>query len=205
MPRCMRLVVPGVPHHVTQRGVRKMPTFFEEDDFELYRRLLASRCHEYGVAVWAYCLMPNHVHLVLVPTDPVGLSRALGRAHSDYARAINARKGWTGHLWQARFYSVAMQPRHTLAAVRYVVQNPVRAQLVRGPADWVHSSARDLLGMARDPLVVADGVRSWADDWAALLASPLESDALAEIRSATARGATRPSLPPVTDGASNAA
>ena len=84
MARLARLVVPGLPHHVTQRGVRRMPTFFGDADYRAYRDLVAEVCRSAGTAVWAYCLMPNHVHLILVPSTPDGLRAALGEAHRRY-------------------------------------------------------------------------------------------------------------------------
>lgn len=105
MPRAARLVIPHLPHHVTQRGNRRQPTFFHEDDYELYASLLQTWAGKAGTAIWGCCLMPNHVHLVLVPTDEDGLRAALGEAHRRYTRAVNFREGWRGHLWQSRFAS----------------------------------------------------------------------------------------------------
>src|SRR5262245_52437472 len=108
MARLPRIVVPDHPHHVTQRGNRRAPVFFEPDDYVLYRDLLAERCRKAGVEVWAYCLMPNHVHLVLTPSTPEGLRLALGETHRRYTGFINARARWTGHLFQGRFSSVVL-------------------------------------------------------------------------------------------------
>ncbi len=88
MARLARVVVPGMPHHVTQRGNRSQRTFFGNDDYRSYRALLAEHCAKAGVAVWAYCLMPNHVHLVLVPEQVDGLRRALAETHRRYTRRI---------------------------------------------------------------------------------------------------------------------
>ena len=81
-------------------------------------------------------LVLNHVHLLLVPADAAGLRLALGEAHRRYTRAVNQREGWTGHLWQGRFASCALDPPHLLAAVRYIELNPVRARLVATPGTW---------------------------------------------------------------------
>src|ERR1700694_1417479 len=107
MARIGRIVVPGFPHHVTQRGNRRQPVFFEPSDYQLYRDLLAERCRKASVEVWAYCLMPNHVHLVLTPRTPHGLARAIGETHRQYTAFINARarrvasRRWrsTRHIW----------------------------------------------------------------------------------------------------------
>ncbi|MGY4295441.1 REP element-mobilizing transposase RayT [Bradyrhizobium sp. i1.4.4] len=92
MARLARVVIPGHPHHVTQRGNGRSRTFFDDGDYALYRDLLAANCGDAGVEVWAWCLMPNHVHLILVPSDPDGLRRALARVHRSYAGTIQARK-----------------------------------------------------------------------------------------------------------------
>ena len=130
MTRIARIVVPGLPHHVTQRGNRGERIFFEAEDFRLYKDWLAQSCRRFGVACWAYCLMPNHVHLILTPDDAAGLALALSRAHRLYAGFVNARARQTGHLFQGRFGSVAMDEDHLMAAARYVALNPVRARLV---------------------------------------------------------------------------
>ena len=127
MARLARLVVPGLPHHVTQRGNGRARTFFDDDDYALYRDLLAESCRAAGIEVWAWCLMPNHVHLILVPADADGLRRALAATHRRYAGIVHARRKRTGHFWQGRFGSVAMDEAHLAAAVRYVSLNPVRA------------------------------------------------------------------------------
>ena len=112
MARLPRVVIPGVPHHVTQRGNGRQRTFFEDGDFALYLDLLADAAERARTEVWSYCLMPNHVHLVLVPSDEDGLRRTLGELHRRYTGYINARRRTTGHLWQGRFASVAMD-EHT--------------------------------------------------------------------------------------------
>ena len=93
------MVVEGVAHHVTQRGNRRQQTFFGDDDYEAYRTPLAEGCRAAGVKVWGYCLMPNHVHLILTPSDAGGLRAALAEAHRRYSRRINFRQGWRGYLW----------------------------------------------------------------------------------------------------------
>jgi len=118
MARLARLVVPGLPHHVTQRGNGRARTFFDDDDYALYRDLLAENCRAAGVEAWAWCLMPNHVHLILVPADADGLRRALAATHRRYAGIVHARRKRTGHFWQGRFGSVVMDEAHLAAAVR---------------------------------------------------------------------------------------
>ena len=153
MTRLARIVVPGLPHHVTQRGNRREPIFFEDGDQEIYRDLLAEQTRRAGVAVWAYCLMPNHVHLILTPKTAEGLGRAVGEAHRRYTNFINARGRWSGHLFQSRFSSVAMDEAHLMAAARYVSLNPVRARLVTQAQDWPWSSVRAHRAEVDDDLV----------------------------------------------------
>jgi putative transposase len=153
MARLARIVVPDLPHHVTQRGNRRAPIVFEDGDQEIYRDLLAEQVDRRRVEVWACCLMPNHVHLVLTPSDEAGLGLAVGEAHRRYTNFINARGRWTGHLFQSRFSSAAMDEDHLLAAVRYVSLNPVRARLAPKAEDWAWSSTRGHLAGEDDALV----------------------------------------------------
>src|SRR6516164_3636710 len=91
MARIARVVAPDLPHHVTQRGNRREPVFFEADDYRLYRRLVAAAARRAGTAVWAYCLMPNHVHLIVTPAGADGLRATFAEAHRLYTATINAR------------------------------------------------------------------------------------------------------------------
>lgn len=130
MARIARVIAPGIPHHVTQRGNRRQQTFFCDDDYQAYSDLMADWCKKYHVEIWAWCLMPNHVHLIAVPETEDGLARAIGEAHRRYTRRINFREKWKGHLWQERFASFPMDESYLLAAARYVEMNPVAAGIV---------------------------------------------------------------------------
>jgi putative transposase len=182
MVRLARVVVPGLPHHVTQRGNRQQQTFFSEDDYRAYLALMAEWCRRYEVEIWAYCLMPNHVHLIAVPHDEGGLRQALGEAHRRYTRRVNARHGWTGHLWQGRFASFPMDNEHTRAAARYVELNPVRAHLVAKPEDWAWSSAAADLAGRNDGLVKVAPLLDEIGDWQSFLDSGLDQVQHATIR-----------------------
>ncbi len=191
MARLARIIIPGIAHHVTQRGNRREPIFFEAGDQEVYRDLLAEQAARARVSIWAYCLMPNHVHLVAVPEDPHGLGRAIGEAHRRYTNFINARGRWTGHLFQSRFASVAMDEAHLIAAIRYVSLNPVRARLAARPEDWAWSSARAHLTGVDDALVTVKPMldRFDAAALAALLAPGAEDEAaFAALRAAETTG-----------------
>jgi putative transposase len=130
-----------MPHHVTQRGNRRQQTFFGEEDYQHYLELISQFCRADHVAIRAYCLMPNHVHLIVVPQSAESLRRAISEAHRRYTRRINVREGWRGHLWQGRFASFVMGEDHLLTAARYVEVNPVRAGLVQAPSRYRWSSA----------------------------------------------------------------
>ena len=188
MTRLARVVVPGHPHHVTQRGNGRARTFFADADYALYRDLLTEHCHAAGVEVWAWCLMPNHVHLILVPSDPDGLRRALARVHRTYAGIIQARRKRSGHFWQGRFGAVAMDEEHLAAALRYVSLNPVRARLVERAQDWRWSSTRAHLRGKDDGLTALKPIRDRIRDFADLLGSEPETDLFAQLRAAESIG-----------------
>ena len=171
MTRIPRLVVPGLAHHVTQRGNRRQTTFFRSFDYELYRQLLAEQCQRESVAIWAYSLLPNHVHFIAVPIAAESLARAVGETHRRYTTIINRREGCTGCLWQGRFASFAMDEPHLYAATRYVLMNPVRAGLADRAADWAYSSTRAHLGQGADDLVDLSGLAGRIADWSALLSN----------------------------------
>ncbi|MDZ7749721.1 MAG: transposase [Halofilum sp. (in: g-proteobacteria)] len=143
MPRMARVVVPHYPHHVTQRGSRRQAVFLQDADWSAYLALIRACCARTDTRVLAYCLMPNHVHFVMVPSHEDGLRAAIAGAHRRHARRVNAREGWRGHLWQERFHSFVMNEPHLHAAIPYVENNPVRAGLCAFPADWSWSSAKE--------------------------------------------------------------
>lgn len=176
MTRLARVVSPGLPHHVTQRGNRRQLTFFREDDYELYLEIMAERCSHHGVEVWAYCLMPNHVHLIAVPSNEDGLRRAIGEAHRRYTLRINLREGWTGHLWQGCFASFLMDEPYLLTAARYVELNPVRAELVAKPWEYRWSSARAHIAGRGDILVRTPRLLEMVPDWRTFLEDGLSPE-----------------------------
>jgi putative transposase len=169
MARLPRIVLPGIPHHVTQRGNRRERTFFEDGDYQLYLDLLADAAARAHIAIWSYCLMPNHVHIIAVPSDEGGLRRTFRHVHRHYTGYINARLRVTGHLWQGRFSSVAMDEAHLLAAFRYVALNPVRAGLVARAQDWRWSSVAALLTGEDDAVAKVAPVLDRVSDVAAFL------------------------------------
>ena len=117
MARMARVVAPNYPHHVTQRGNRRQKTSFCEDDYHYYIELIFEYSRQPETEVWACCLMPNHIHLVMVPGIEDGLRATPGEAHRHYTRHINFREGWRGHFWQERFRPCSMDENYLLATV----------------------------------------------------------------------------------------
>ena len=188
MARQSRIVVPGHPHHVTQRGNRRCDVFFSPDDYQQYLLWLKHYSEQVGIRVWAYCLMPNHVHLVVVPEDTDGLGRFFRTFHSHYAQFINKHLQTTGHLWEQRFYSTVLDERHLLAAVRYVERNPVRAGLVTEPLQYHWSSAPSHCRLRHDPILSDDlPLLGMISDWPNWLRTEDEA-ATADLRIRTAKG-----------------
>ncbi|MBN2224383.1 MAG: transposase [Deltaproteobacteria bacterium] len=169
MARLARVVAPGFPHHVIQRGNRRQQTFFSDEDYRTYLRLLFQYCNKYSVEIWAYCLMPNHVHLVVVPHTNEGLAGAIAGTHRSYTNSINTREEWQGFLWQGRFSSYPMDEQYTVAATRYIEMNPVRAKLVKQPQDWQWSSARAHIDRKEDGLVTIQPLLGMVGNWEAFL------------------------------------
>ena len=174
-------------------ATRREPVFFEADDYRLYRRLIATAALSARTAVWAYWLMPNHVHLPIMPTwrDAGGRRRVAGdlcQSAPALHRAINARFRWTGHLFQGRFGAVVMDEPHLLAAARYIALNPAVAGLVSRAEDWPWSSTRAQLAGEDDELTTAAPLRALIPDFAALLAMPADAATTTRIERAPTIG-----------------
>ncbi len=196
--RAARLVVPGFPHHVTQRGVRGQPTFLDHRDYECYLRLAHELSSSHDIEFWAYCLMPNHIHAVVVPGRDDSLGKFFKALHQRYARLTNLKYDWQGHLWQARFFSVVLNELHALTALRYVELNPVRAGIVLSPEEWTWSSARGNLGLGDDALVNRSSTQDLVPDWRSYLNQPEIDADLKGLRRQTLTG--KPDLSkPVSD------
>ena len=182
MARLPRITLPGIPYHVTQRGNRRQPVFFSQEDRQVYLRLLCEQTSRFELAVWAYCLMDSHVHLVVMPRTEQSLTRGIGETHRRYARHVNFREGWRGYLFQGRFGSVALDEAHLIAAVRYVERNPVAAGLVAKAEAYPWSSARAHVLGKPDPLLTSHFLKERITDWAAFLQDPTD-DALGKALS----------------------
>ncbi len=196
MARMRRIVVPGMPLHITQRGNDRVRTFHDERDLTFYRELLLEATREYGCAVHAYVFMRNHVHLLLTPNDSSGPSRFMQRVGTRYVRYVNIVYGRTGTLWEGRYKSALVDSeRYLLACMRYIELNPVRAGVVSDPAFARWSSFRcNALGepdalVSPHPIFQQMGASQSErrEGYTALCRSALEPEMLRDIRRAVRR------------------
>lgn len=191
MPRRNRIIVPNYPHHITQRGSRKMDVFFCDQDRLTYMQLLSKYAELYGVQIVAYCLMTNHIHHILVPLEQDSISQTLKLTHMRYASLINARMNWTGHLWQQRFYSSPLDENYFWHAVRYLEQNPIKANLARKPYDYCWSSAAEYCAIR--PIKYINTTNKWVnmilmkEDYNTWISEHEDIEAVDRIRNNTSR------------------
>ena len=189
MPRIARVIVPGLPHHITQRGNFQQEVFQTDVDRARYLEWMALYGQRFGIRFWAWCLMTNHVHCVAVPERENSLARAFHHTHQRYAQYFNQRLLRQGHLWQGRFFSCTLDDAHAYLAVRYVECNPVRAGLVEAPEDYSWSSARVHVGGGADPLVRGQTpFKRSISDWNAYLGQAQPKGWQAALQSATLTG-----------------
>jgi len=141
------VVIPGLPHHVTQRGNNRQDVFFTDADREYYIELLGRQCEKFGLVIDGYCLMTNHVHLVATPRAADSLAKGVGRTNLYYTRYINRLHGRCGHLWQDRFFSCPLDDEYFWTALIYVERNPVRAGLAVAAAECAATCPTGALAM----------------------------------------------------------
>lgn len=190
MPRIARNVFPGIPHHITQRGNRREDVFFNDQDRLFYLQWLSEYSQKFAVDIMSYCLMTNHVHLVLRPSTEDGLERVLKPLHMRYAQRINREKGWKGHLWQGRFFSSALDEAYTWSAIRYVERNPLRAGMVEQAEDYLWSSAAARCGRINTPFLMPlepEGPVS-RKEWSSWLVLPESDKSISMLRQNIEKG-----------------
>lgn len=154
MARQARITLADTPHHVSQRGNRGEPVFFERADFETYKALMAEQCAANNVQIWAYCLLPNQIHLIALPAKPDDLARAIGEAHRRYTRYINEKKEWRGHLFQDRFFSCALDESALTDAAHFIETLPVTSGIAPKATQYLWSSAKSHLQDREDNLLM---------------------------------------------------
>ena len=189
MGRIARVVIPGYPHHVTQRGNRRAAVFTSDANRAAYLRFIEKYTKRHEVAVWAYCLMTNHVHFVMTPVYEASLGLALRDAHTVYAMYFNTYMDMDGHVWQGRFHSCPMDEPHLWPAVRYIARNPVRAGIVERAEKFPWSSAAGHCGLRNDTLLSPDSPPpDTITDWRHGLSHEEDEHALQQIRKNTRTG-----------------
>jgi putative transposase len=169
--RLARVEVLETPHHVTQRGNARREVFETDSDRLVYLSLLRQHAELQKLGLLGYCLMPNHVHLIVVPHRDDALRTALRNVHGRYAAYLNARQATSGHVWQGRYYSCPMDEAHLWTALRYAERNPVRAGMVGDPLEYRWSSARVHAGGGSDGMIeIADWAARWTSrEWCGYL------------------------------------
>ena len=197
MPRPQRLNLPNIPQHVTQRGNNRQQCFFDDSDRYRYLAILESAACRRGCAVHAYVLMTNHVHLLVTPTSPDGVSKLMQDIGREYVRHINKTRKRTGTLWEGRFKSSLVDSEsYCLVCHRYIELNPVRAGMVDDPANYPWSSySANALGMVNSLLTPhelwlslgSDG-NSRCREYRALFSERLPEAVLEEIRHDNCKG-----------------
>jgi len=192
MPRIARLVVVGIPHHITQRGNYKQEVFSGREDYCRYLEWLKEYKGKHNLSVLAFCLMPNHVHFIAIPYKEDSLAKTFNTCHMRYSQYHNKKQQVTGHLWQGRFYSCPLDEGHLYEAIRYIENNPVRAKLAKDPSKWPFSSARHHLGCEKSILPLAD-IKEYLtiEDWDKYLKERNEQSIIEKIKASTLTG--RPS------------
>ena len=176
MPRIARVVVPEIPHHITQRGNRNQTVFFSDEDRVAYLELIKRFSRQNRVKIWAYCLMDSHVHFVAVPDAGEDLRGCFQEAHRLYTRRINFSEGWRGYLWQGRFASFPMDEKYLVAAIRYVERNPIVAGIVNKAEDYSRSSAKAHIFKLQDPLLSPCFLSEEILDWSSFLQDEDDGD-----------------------------
>lgn len=190
MPRRARIVIPGLPHHITQRGNNRQAVFLNDGHKRFYLSLVRKYASETRLQIWAYCLMPNHVHFIAVPEEKDSLAHIFHLAHTHYARFFNDKTGHSGHLWQGRFFSCVMETgEYIRAGVRYVERNPVRSRLAQTAEEYPWSSARAHIHKLHDPILALNcPLPEEITDWRSYLAGDESAKTLGHIRMSTTTG-----------------
>ncbi len=189
MPRIARAVAVGFPHHITQRGNYQQRVFAAESDYKLYLSLAEEYSIKANLEIWAYCLMPNHVHLVVVPRNPDSMARCFSLVHTRHSRYFNRKTGRKGHLWQSRFYSCVLDEIHLYTAVRYVERNPIEAGLVKYIEDYKWSSAYFRINKVSNKLLHPNCyLTKEIANWREYLLQAADKKVLEELRTSTRTG-----------------
>lgn len=191
MARQARITLDNSPHHITQRGNRGDPVFFEKGDFQAYLDTLKEQCERFNVKLLSYCLLPNQIHILAIPQNGETLARAIGETHRRYTNMINKRNGWRGHLFQDRFFSYVCDEPYSLRAMRFIENMPVMSGIAPKPESYLWSSARDRIKTSTDNFITQPKNFHAVQDWSAFLERPMEPSELQAIQTHLQTGRPR--------------
>ena len=181
MARQARITLSNSPHHITQRGNRGEPVFFEKSDFQSYLSILQEQCERFSVKILSYCLLPNQIHLLAVPQDGDLLARAIGETHRRYTNMINKRMEWRGHLFQDRFFSYVCDEQYSLRAMSFIENMPVVSGIAPTPENYLWSSAKERIKVAQGSFLQQPKNFHAVQDWSAFLERPMDPKELRSI------------------------
>jgi putative transposase len=190
MPRIARIVGVGYPHHIVQRGNNRENVFLDRTDYQKYLSFLTRYSKEKEIAILAYCLMENHVHLLVIPQEEEALAKMMQGVALCYTQYFNRKEGRTGRLWECRYQSTVIDGERYLWAVsKYIESNPVRAGIAKRPEDYSYSSAKaHILGrqnpLLKEPLFDKDEINQYRK----LMKSEEDKKVIEEIRNQTRLG-----------------
>lgn len=189
MPRIARVVAAGYPHHITQRGNYRQVVFKNDADYIQYLEWLRYYSKKYSLNIWAYCLMSNHVHFIAVPEEDYSLAKTFNTLHMRYSQYVHMRNENRGHLWQGRFFSCVLDEKHLYAAMRYVENNAVRANIVKKAEQYRWSSARAHVKGVPDSVLSTDCyLLDTVKDWSAYLRENEDKALVEEMLQSTKTG-----------------
>ncbi|MDP3730404.1 MAG: transposase [Candidatus Omnitrophota bacterium] len=192
MPRLARIIAPGLPHHITQRGNYRQDVFDDDSDRRRYLIWMDEYSRKYNLLIIAYCLMSNHVHFIVIPSDEYSIARTFNTAHMRYSQYRNKKMGTAGHLWQGRFFSCVMDEKHLAAAARYIERNPVRAHIAKKAYDYVWSSAKDHVDNTHTSIIDSGELFKYVDieqvKWKSFIDAPDNTEDISSIRKYTMTG-----------------
>ena len=187
MPRIARGLSENCIYHILNRGNGKQKIFHKEQDYKAFINLVKEAKTRYSVKIFAYCLMPNHFHLIIIPRKPEELSKFMQWLMTSHVRRYHKHYGTSGHIWQGRFKSFIVQKEnYLLTAMRYVEGNPVRAGLVNSAKNWLWSSHRETIG-ERSKLLVNEIPIQLPRDWAKYVDETLTDNELKKLHQSVNR------------------
>ena len=183
MARQARIVLSDTIHHITQRGNRGEFIFFEKQDYQTYIDILTEQCTRFHVSIYSFCLLPNQVHLLVEPQQSNLMARAIGEAHRRYTGYINKKKDWSGHLFQNRFFSYAMDEQYALRAARYIETLPVTLKLTDRPENYIWNSAKSRIKLNK-PIDFLKNFQSFhiMNNWEDFLSRPMDKEEINKIQ-----------------------